>query len=67
MYALIMWRGLDNSPLIGPFATADAAMKHLQGLPRPDPNVSWKLAPLNKPIKSKPPKKPKAKKKAKGK
>jgi hypothetical protein len=72
MFVLVMERRGDystdskaNIALIGPFKTADLALKHLHALPRPDPGMGWSLAPINKPIKIKPPKKPKAKKKAK--
>jgi hypothetical protein len=67
MFVLVMERNAEfldrksNMALIGPFKTADLALKHLHALPRPDPGANWSLAPINKPIKIKALKKPKAK------
>lgn len=61
MFVLILYRNENDFPIIGPFKSADAAIKHLQSLPSPPPNGDWRLQKIRTPIETK---KPQAKKKA---
>jgi hypothetical protein len=53
MLVLVMLRSNGQMSIIGPFKTADQAVKHQTSLPYPSPMVSWYLAPCVKPEKLK--------------